>query len=223
MKLETATPAALLVLLSSILAVKVLARDETRPTAPPPPNAPAAATLPAPSCALQRKHARGGDRRYDDVIIRHARRQGLNPNLVKAVIAVESQFKPTALSHCGARGLMQLMPATAKDFGVKACELWDPETNIATGTAYLAFLYKIARKRAGAGEAAEALTTRRVIAAYYSGPGAIETTAWSDATRAYVRAVLECYAPATETATLAPRTEAVAEASVNGSAEEEVW
>ncbi|HXT01568.1 MAG TPA: lytic transglycosylase domain-containing protein [Elusimicrobiota bacterium] len=223
MKTETATPAALLVLLSSILAARVLARDVRRPQPPPPASPPAAATLPAPSCALQRKHARGGDGRYDDVIIRHARRQGLNPNLVKAVIAVESQFKPTALSHCGARGLMQLMPATAKDFGVKACDLWDPETNISVGTSYLAYLYKIARKRAAPGAAGEALTTRRVIAAYYSGPGAIEASEWSGATRSYVRAVLDCYAPASETATLAPRTEAVAEASVNVAAEEEVW
>lgn len=225
MKTETAMPAALLVLLSSILAAKVLARDEGRPQPPPPSSLSLQedASLPAPSCALQRRHAQGGDRRYDAVIIRHARLRGLNPNLVKAVIAVESQFKPTALSHCGARGLMQLMPATAKDFGVKACDLWDPETNIATGTSYLAFLYKIARKRAGPGPAAEALTTRRVIAAYYSGPGAIESTQWSDATRAYVRAVLECYAPANETATLAPRTEAVAEAAANGGEEESVW
>jgi soluble lytic murein transglycosylase-like protein len=223
MKIETATPAALLVLLSTILTARVLARDEGRPKAPPPPPAEETATLPAPSCALQRKHARGGDRRYDAVIIRHARRHGLNPNLVKAVIAVESQFKPTALSHCGARGLMQLMPATAKDFGVKACDLWDPETNISAGTSYLAFLFKIARKRAGPGDAEESQTMRRVIAAYYSGPGAIEAGAWSDATRAYVRAVLECYTPSPETAAAAPRTEAVAQASPTGGAEEAVW
>lgn len=223
MKSETAMPAALLVVLSSILAARVLARDEGRPAPPPPAHPREASSLPAPSCELQRKHARGGDRRYDAVIIRHSRRRGLNPNLVKAVIAVESQFKPTALSHCGARGLMQLMPDTAKDFGVKACDLWDPETNISAGTAYLAFLYKLARKRAEPGDAGEALTTRRVIAAYYSGPGALETAAWSDATRAYVRAVLECYAPATETATLAPRTEAVAAASGTGGQEESVW
>ena len=224
MKTETAMPAALLVLLSSVLTVRVLAREGEK--APPPPSAPPeeAASLPAPSCELQRKHAQGGDRRYDAVIIRHARRQGLDANLVKAVIAVESQFKPTALSHCGARGLMQLMPATAKDFGIKACDLWDPETNISTGTAYLAFLFKIARKRAGPGGAQEALTTRRVIAAYYSGPGAIDAATWSDATRAYVRAVLECYTPPShETALQKPRTDAVAQASPTGGDEEGVW
>lgn len=226
MKTETATPAALLVLLSSFLTVRVLAREASRAKAPPPPPAPpeAAATLPAPSCELQRKRAQGGDRRYDAVIIKHARRRGLNPNLVKAVIAVESQFKPRALSHCGARGLMQLMPATAKDFGVKACDLWDPETNISTGTAYLAFLFKLASKRAGPGQAQQALTTRRVIAAYYSGPGAIDAESWSDATRDYVRAVLECYTPpSNETALQKPRTEAVALASPTSGDEEAVW
>ena len=225
MKIEIATPAALLVLLSSVLTVRVLARDVNHVKAPPPAAPPeAAASLPAPSCELQRRHSRGGDRRYDAVIIRHARRTGIDANLVKAVIAVESQFIPTALSHCGARGLMQLMPATAKDFGVKACELWDPESNISAGTSYLAFLFKIARKRAGPGAAQEALTTRRVIAAYYSGPGAIDAQSWSDATRSYVRAVLECYTPSPETAAqAAPRTETVAQASTTGGAEEAVW
>jgi soluble lytic murein transglycosylase-like protein len=207
----------------------VLARDMSRATEPPAPSIPssppeAAASLPAPSCELQRRHARGGDRRYDAVIIRHARARGLDANLVKAVIAVESQFKPTALSHCGARGLMQLMPATAKDFGIKACDLWDPESNISAGTSYLAFLFKIARKRAGPGPASEALTTRRVIAAYYSGPGAIDAESWSDATRAYVSAVLECYTPSPAAAAeISPRTEAVAQASPAGGDEEAVW
>lgn len=226
MKIETATPAALLVLLSSVLTVRVLARDASAAKSPPPPAAATdiAASLPAPSCELQRRRSRGGDRRYDAVIIRHARRRGLDANLVKAVIAVESQFKPTALSHCGARGLMQLMPATAKDFGIKACDLWDPETNISAGTAYLAFLFKIARKRAGSGPAEEALTTRRVIAAYYSGPGAIDAASWSEATRSYVRAVLECYTPSpAATVQISPRTEAVAQAAAAGGDEEAVW
>jgi soluble lytic murein transglycosylase-like protein len=221
MRTEIAMPAALLVVLSSIVTVRVLARDNVRAKTPPPPVL-ESASLPAPFCLPERRHARGGDRRYDAVIIRHARRRGLNPNLVKAVIAVESQFKPTALSHCGARGLMQLMPATAKDFGVKACDLWDPEANISAGTAYLAFLFKIARKRAGPGEAEEALTMRRVIAAYYSGPAAIEANTWSDATRRYVSAVLNCYTPAPETAGVPP-TEDVAAASLPGGAEEAVW
>jgi soluble lytic murein transglycosylase-like protein len=221
MKTEIAMPAALLVLLSSIVTAKVLAR-ESRPAKAAPQAPSEAASLPAPSCLPRRNHARDGDRRYDAVIIRHARRRGLNPNLVKAVIAVESQFKPTALSHCGARGLMQLMPATAKDYGVKACDLWDPETNISAGTAYLAFLFKLARKRAGPGEAEEALTMRRVIAAYYSGPSAIAASQWSEATRTYVSAVLNCYTPAPETAG-APRTDEVAAASLPGGAAEAVW
>ena len=221
MKNKIVTPAALIFVLTSLVTARVLARENARKTDPPQAS-PESATLPAPSCLPKRVHPAEGGRRYDAVIIRHARRRGLNPNLVKAVIAVESQFQPKALSHCGARGLMQLMPATAKDMGVKACDLWDPETNISAGTAYLALLYKIARQRAGPGEAEEALTMRRVIAAYYSGPGAIEATSWSAATRAYVSAVLNCYTPAAETAG-APRTEAAELASLPTEGEEAVW
>jgi soluble lytic murein transglycosylase-like protein len=217
MKTEIATPAALLCLLSSMLTVPSFARE----TAPPAPS-PESASLPAPACLSKRAHARDGDRRYDAVIIRHSRRRGLNPNLVKAVIAVESQFKPTALSHCGARGLMQLMPATAKDRGVKACDLWDPETNISAGTGYLAYLFKLARKSAGPGEAEEALTMRRVIAAYYSGPSALQASEWSEATRAYVKAVLNCYTPK-GTAARAPGTEDAKVASQSEDEAEAVW
>jgi soluble lytic murein transglycosylase-like protein len=184
----------------------VLARESARTRAPAR-TAPQEASLPAPACLPKRAHARDRDRRYDAVIIRNARRRGLNPNLVKAVIAVESQFTPTALSHCGARGLMQLMPATAKELGVKACDLWDPETNISAGTSYLALLFKMARRRAGSGDVEEEQVMRRVIAAYYAGPGALNGKSWSTATRSYVSAVLNCYAPARDTAQ-ASRTEA---------------
>ena len=204
MKTEIVTPAALLVLVSLMAAARVLARDDARKNAAPP-TSPNVTSLPAPACLHGRAHPRGGDRRYDAAIIRHARRRGLNPGLVKAVIAVESQFTPTALSHCGARGLMQLMPATAKDFGVKACDLWDPETNIFAGTSYLALLFKLARKRAGS-NAEEMPVLRRVIAAYYAGPSALEASAWSAATRTYVSAVLDCYTPARDAAG-APRSE----------------
>jgi hypothetical protein len=62
----------------------------------------------------------------------------LNPNLVLAVIEVESNFDPRALSPKNAQGLMQLIPATAERFGV--ADVWDPEQNVRGGMAYLRWL-----------------------------------------------------------------------------------
>lgn len=67
-----------------------------------------------------------------------ARRHNVSEALLLAVIAVESAGKPTAKSHAGAQGLMQLIPATASRFGVK--NVFDPMQNIAGGAAYLDWL-----------------------------------------------------------------------------------
>ena len=64
--------------------------------------------------------------------------RAVSPALVLAVIAVESAGRPQAVSHAGAAGLMQLMPATAERFGVD--DRMDPVANIRGGTAYLAWL-----------------------------------------------------------------------------------
>ena len=62
----------------------------------------------------------------------------LNPNLVLAVVEVESNFNPRALSPKNAQGLMQLIPATAERFGV--VDVWDPEQNLRGGMSYLHWL-----------------------------------------------------------------------------------
>jgi soluble lytic murein transglycosylase-like protein len=73
--------------------------------------------------------------RYEPYIREHSNRHALRPDLVRAVIQVESGFNRWARSPKGAMGLMQLMPATARDLGVD--DPYDPEENIRGGTRYL--------------------------------------------------------------------------------------
>lgn len=77
---------------------------------------------------------------YGALIYAAARRHAVNPALVAAVVAAESAFQPGAVSPKGARGLMQLMPATARRFGVGEGELFDPARNLEAGTVYLRWL-----------------------------------------------------------------------------------
>lgn len=128
--------------------------------------------------------------RYDALIVRHSGRRRLNPRLVKAIIAAESQFTANALSPSGARGLMQLMPATAREMGTEPSSLSDPEANIRAGTDYLAFLFNAARR---GGRRSRDLEVRRVIAAYHDGPRALSGRGWPAVTTRYVRTVLSCY------------------------------
>jgi soluble lytic murein transglycosylase-like protein len=72
---------------------------------------------------------------YDSLVQEHASRHALRPELVRAVIQVESGFNPRARSPKGAMGLMQLMPATAKRLGVS--NAYDPAENIRGGCKYL--------------------------------------------------------------------------------------
>ena len=67
-----------------------------------------------------------------------SRREGLTPDLLRAVIQKESGFLPCAVSSKGAQGLMQLMPATASDLGVR--DPFDPKQNIIGGVTYLKYL-----------------------------------------------------------------------------------
>ena len=98
--------------------------------------------------------------RYDATVKQYANFFGISPRLVHAVIATESAYNPSAISPKGARGLMQLMPATAKIYGVK--DLLDPSENIRGGVAHLKDLLD----RFGG-------DTRLAVAAYNAGSGAV--------------------------------------------------
>lgn len=75
---------------------------------------------------------------YDPHIWAMASRYGLDPYLIKAIILTESDFNAQAVSRKGARGLMQLMPATARELRVRDC--FNPHQNIEGGTKYLRYL-----------------------------------------------------------------------------------
>ena len=81
-----------------------------------------------------------GDRNLDLIIMRAGERNGVDPRLIHAVIWQESKYKSDAVSHVGAQGLMQLMPATAKRFGCDDSN--DAESNINAGVKYLRVLLK---------------------------------------------------------------------------------
>jgi soluble lytic murein transglycosylase-like protein len=107
---------------------------------------------------LAQKHDRRS--KYDAIIERYAEKYRVDPTLVRAVIQVESDFNAACVSHKGARGLMQLMPETAKRFGVK--KIHDPEENIHGGIKYLAYLTSLFRD-----------DLPRALAAYNAGENAV--------------------------------------------------
>jgi soluble lytic murein transglycosylase-like protein len=99
--------------------------------------------------------------KFANLIEAAARTNGVEPSLVRAVIIAESGCDPKATSKRGARGLMQLMPATARQYGVR--DVLDPEQNIRAGTRYLRDLLDHYQN-----------DLEQVLAAYNAGPAAVD-------------------------------------------------
>ncbi len=100
---------------------------------------------------------------YGTQIFAAGKKHQVNPSVIAALIRAESSGNPRAVSRKGARGLMQLMPATAKRFGVRADRLFEPEQNLEAGVQYLKFLIE-----QFPGDLA------RVLAAYNAGEQAVQ-------------------------------------------------
>ena len=81
-----------------------------------------------------------GDCDLDWIIYRAGEKAGVDPRFIHAVIKQESKYDSKAVSPVGARGLMQMMPATAERFGLK--DPFDPAANVEAGTKYLKWLLK---------------------------------------------------------------------------------
>jgi soluble lytic murein transglycosylase len=136
--------------------------------------------LPAPK---RRRAMRPPQRReYDGLIGLTAREHEIEPALIKAVIAAESNFDPEAVSRKGAQGLMQLMPVTATRLGVE--DPLRPTENVRGGTRYL----RLMLDRYG--------DVERAVAAYNAGPAAVDRFGGVPPypeTQDYVRRVLTYY------------------------------
>jgi len=121
---------------------------------------------------------------YDSIIEKAATSASVEPNLLRAVIVVESGFNSRAVSKRGAVGLMQLMPATAARFGVS--NAFDPRQNVHGGARYLKFLID----RFGQ-------DLKLALAAYNAGEDAVDRNGGQippfTETMAYVPRVLKIY------------------------------
>jgi soluble lytic murein transglycosylase-like protein len=173
--------------------------------APPPP--PTAAELLGDDSLWKRVDGHPNVARFEPLVTRNARENGLEPALVKAVIAVESGYDPAAVSGKGAVGLMQVLPDTGERYGMVgdakrsiAQKLAEPAINVRVGTRYLK---ELVARYAGDLELA--------LAAYNAGEGIVDRYGGVPPypeTQAFVRLVLrfrEAWLPAPPPAPAPPR------------------
>ena len=147
-----------------------------------------AATFGSPKLSMGTStHLKGfttGNPLHDSFIVDSSRRYGIDPLLIYAQMHQESSFKLNARSHKGASGLMQLMPATARRFGVTS--IYDPRQNIDAGVRYMRWLIDTFR-----GDVVLAL------AGYNAGEGAVMKYGWNippyRETQEYVRRITSRY------------------------------
>lgn len=121
--------------------------------------------------------------KYDETIEKYAQKYRVDATLIRAVIQVESDFNAATVSRKGARGLMQLMPATAQRYGVK--QMHDPDENIRGGVHYLRDLLEMFSN-----------DLPRVLAAYNAGENAVIRYSGIppyEETRTYVKRALTVY------------------------------
>jgi hypothetical protein len=132
---------------------------------------------------------------YDAIIRAEAKKNDVDASLVSALIRAESNYQPRAVSRKGARGLMQLMPATAKRLSVR--KPFDPASNVSGGVRYLKELLRRFEHR-----------PELVLAAYNAGERAVETYGGVPPYRetvGYVKKILSWWTPAI-VATVSPAT-----------------
>ena len=110
------------------------------------------------AAAAEASHAVVDGRPFAELIESVSERHGVDPALVHAVVQVESNYEPRAVSGMGARGLMQVLPSTAAEFGVR--NLLDPQANLEAGVQYLKFLLT-------------RFNLSQAIAAYNAGPAVV--------------------------------------------------
>ncbi|MBI4676796.1 MAG: lytic transglycosylase domain-containing protein [Elusimicrobia bacterium] len=119
---------------------------------------------------------RGASQRVIDLTINEAVRQKADPLLVLAMVQAESNFRTRAVSSCGARGLMQLIPSTAKDMGVDDPDaLFDPRVNLRAGVRYLKWLWgrfaTLSFSDLIKADLSGSASAQKAVAAYNAGPG----------------------------------------------------
>ncbi len=125
-----------------------------------------------------------GNATIDSLIVESGTRNSVDPLLLYSIMHQESTFKPRALSHKGASGLMQLMPGTARRFGVTS--IWDPRQNVEGGARYMRFLLNMFKG-----------DVNLALAGYNAGEGAVMKYGWRvppyNETQEYVRRISKRY------------------------------